>query len=109
MNAFNEKRRQDRWPFEVSIVYSKFHSGIDHASQSLNFSDTGLCVKMDNPIPKGTPVFVRVESMTITKDSKTQDLFPRTVGLAEVRWCRKIDTGAEPFYQVGMKYLHPSY
>jgi DNA-binding NarL/FixJ family response regulator len=110
MSQFTEKRKQNRWQFEAPIVYSKFHSGIDHSTRSYNFSDTGLCLKMESPIPMGTPVFVRVENghaSVVAK--KAGDACPRTVGLAEVRWCRKVENDGELFYQVGMKYLHPGY
>jgi hypothetical protein len=103
------KRAASRSPTETAITCRPYVScRVVQTSDGVmrNFSSHGSYVETSGRFKSGTILIVRMlryPTVTSTLDFDNQ---PRTICLAEVKWCRKlIDGKSNRRYGMGLKYL----
>ena len=73
-------------------------------------SNGGVNLFSDVPLKDGAGIYVRVDSCLSSDHSNDCGgcAGMRTVGVAEVKWCKKIPTAHGPFYSIGLRYYEPA-
>ena len=109
MKLVNEKRHAERWPHMAPISFSYFNKEAFFEAQTLNCGSGGIGFKSNFFLKPGTTVFIRLKKTNANGSGKGVSRAPRSMALAEVKWCRKISDIDVPAYGVGVGYFPPAY
>ena len=97
-----EQRSYPRYNYRTPITFGYSKSEMISAGETRNYSMGGMCFESNFALPKGTEIYV-----TMTQYAQhVQGPESREKYRAEVRWCRKKDTGIYQ-YQSGINYFEP--
>jgi|GEM_PF-426633 len=78
-------RKEERQAADIDVLYTYEASEKTYRSTVINFSNSGLCLKMHNPISEGQSIMLKTE-------------VPNNCRNASVRWVRKME---DNFYLAG--------
>jgi len=103
------KRAAPRSPTETAITCRPYvsHRTVQTADGVMrNFSSHGSYVETSGQYKSGTILIVRMLRYPSVISTMQCDSQPRTICLAEVKWCRKLIEGnSNRRYGMGLKYL----
>ena len=102
-----EKRSCIRLHFRASIVYAPFNTSHYHDAEVIDVGEKGMCFRSGAPLKPGAVVFIRMEKYSGMISNIRAEVRPRTVTLAEVKWCRELFSKFEALYHIGVMYLYP--
>ena len=100
-------RSCERADCKAGIVFSLFNQSGTRTGSVINCSEGGLLFTTDRPFHIGSTIFIRLSGSETVLSSRPGMKGPRTVSMAEVRWCREEDLGHNIRYRMGAKYLIP--
>lgn len=104
-----EKRRDERFACRSPVEWTYFNRPERYSGQMCNFSLNGACFECPQALMKGATILVRLEGHPAECRPECRGgsdcPWPRTMILAEVKWCRGISGSAPPRFGVGVK-LH---
>jgi hypothetical protein len=109
MKEVEEKRCDQRWEYMGSISFSYFNKEPFFNAQMLNYGPGGICFKSNLSLKPGTIVFIRLIKSNSNGFCNGVSGALRSVTLAEVKWCKKMDDIDVPAYGVGVAYIPPIY
>lgn len=105
-----ERRANERCSHQTSVTCAYFNSNRFYHAEATNHSIDGINFFPDFPLKPGSSIYVRIDSYspeshrTGTCDCRGV----RTIGLAEVKWCKEISGSYGAFYSIGLKYHEPA-
>ena len=70
-----------------------------------NFSSSGSYVEISGKFVSGTILVMRMLNCPPVTPTLSNDSHPRTICLAEVKWCRELAEENDKRYGMGLKYL----
>jgi response regulator RpfG family c-di-GMP phosphodiesterase len=79
------KRKEDRYPTDIDIVYAANSGEKIYNATVINYSGRGLCLKVDTPIVEGQSIEIKTE-------------LPIDYNNASIRWAKEMDPDS---YMVG--------
>ena len=99
-----DSRSDRRFDCEGAIIYSSFNNHATFEGQILNFSKSGMYFESDAILRPGTTIYFRLKKWTVfpTEPAICEGL--RKTSLAEVRWCKEVDSQGERCFCMGVKY-----
>ncbi|BBO90558.1 hypothetical protein [Desulfosarcina ovata] len=103
----NDPRIIKRSPTEVAVICSPFtSSGMNSATDGVmyNFSTHGSYLEARKKFNTGTILIVRTVGHKKVSLSK-EDANPRLIGLAEIKWLKRIDDKEKHRYGIGLQYI----
>jgi hypothetical protein len=99
------KRAATRIPCRARVEWAYFNKPDRYEVQMLNHSDKGLYFESPLELIPGSTIMVRLQSRPSScPQGGGPCSWPRTIGLGEVKWCRRIAGSEAPLYGVGVKY-----
>ena len=107
-----EKRRTERFPVDVSVIFTRFttRNEVKFRSKTFDCSMEGMAFDSKCLLKKGDSLFIRTEyppypgaKSRFFRSRGMKCL--RTTTLAEVKWYREMAGDSEYNYRVGVKYL----
>jgi hypothetical protein len=101
------KRSGIRLHFKASIVYAPFNTSNYQDAEVVDVSETGMCFRSRTPLKPGAVVFIRMEKYSPMISNINSEIRPRSVTLAEVKWCGELFSKFETLYDIGVIYLYP--
>ena len=101
--AIHEKRICDRYRCCGKVVLSSINREEHIRGDIVNFSEGGLCILTDRPVKVGSGITVRMAGQTETDPAATTK--PRSVAVAVVKRCQRIENNFAVSYCLGLKYL----
>lgn len=108
MESYDEKRREERYESQSSIIYQIFNSVENHPAIEFNHSDNGISFSNSHYLKSGTVLYIRrVKGQENCSRGVTCECC-RTATLATVRWCQKNEDSKDSndsSYSVGAKYF----
>ena len=105
MDKISERRNMKRQWCKCEVNWTYFNKAGDLSGHVLNFSRGGSYLQTTRPITPGSTVLIRVLQCTGFVREHSNDL--RFNGLAEVKWCRKMNGTEDSGYCVGVRYHFP--
>ena len=103
-----EKRTSPRHNKEASLLcifLRTDRSDPGYTAKMVNYGGGGMCFESSRLLKPGTSVLCRLQDCSFnTADSKSFE-GPRTISLAEVRWCKELRVIGKPCFGIGVKYI----
>jgi hypothetical protein len=99
-----EKRVCDRFGCHGKVILSGINRDERIAGVIVNFSRNGLCILSERPAKVGSGIIVRLAGQTEIDPAAEVDK-PRSVAVAEVKCCQRIEKDYAVTYRLGLKYL----
>ena len=105
MLEYSENRKIERHPYEGAIIFSYFNLQKYFSGKSRNYSKEGICIQSNIPIKPGSSIYFRWQQDRggDSKHTKFHEGF-RTVGIADVKWCKEITSSTRIQFLIGAKY-----
>jgi len=103
-----ENRTELRYPRSVPIIFSPFstQNWCPDQAESVNFSASGMFFVSHRQLSKGATLHIRAASNAALEGDRGPDTGrPRTVALAQVKWCKPIAGSSSSRFGVGVRYL----
>ena len=69
----------------------------------VNYSEDGICVISDRQMKPGSGIYLRIAGQTETDPSVPTK--PRSMAIAEVKWCEMVKDRFAAKYCLGLKYM----
>jgi DNA-binding response OmpR family regulator len=79
------KRKEDRYPANIDIVYAYNSSEKTYKATVINYSNSGLCLQVDIPLAESQSIMIKTE-------------LPIACNKASIRWVKEIE---DDFYMAG--------
>ena len=109
MLATTEEKRSDlRYRFRASIIYAAFNTNNYHDAEVVDVGKKGMSFRSRSPLKPGASIFIRMEKYSNVSSDIAAEMRPRSVTLAEVKWCRELISIFETHYHIGVIYLCPN-
>jgi hypothetical protein len=102
-----EKRSCIRYHFMASIIYAPFNTNNYHDGEVVDVSEKGMSFRSRVPLKPGSAIFIRTQKYCRMISNANAEIRPRTVTLAEVKWCRELTSKYETLFDIGVIYLYP--
>ena len=103
-----EKRNSPRHEKEASVLCSFLRTDTSdpgYMAKMVNYGGGGMGLESDRVLKPGTSLLCKLQDCSFSSvDSKSFE-GPRTISLAEVRWCRELRGFGEPCFGIGIKYI----
>jgi len=74
----------------------------------INFSTAGAFLESLFPVSPGASILIQVKDYIFTCEEPDRCPWPRTVVLAEVKWCSELEADAERRFGLGVQYHSPA-
>jgi hypothetical protein len=106
MKNFIEKRACRRCEYKFPVTCSFFNADRFYRGKTINHSDDGIYFESNFPVKPGASIYIRVENY-FHKGSGTGTCRCggiRSIGIAEVKWCKELTRAANSYYGIGLKY-----
>jgi len=107
MDATKDLRSCQRADCNANLIFSLFNQNVGRTGFLVNCSETGLLFTTDSPLKTGATVFIRLSKAEDLPPGSAVVSRPRSVCVAEVRWCHEEKKGHGTRYMIGAKYLIP--
>lgn len=101
----NERPGSERHACHYLASWSYFNKDARLDGRILNFNLTGSYLQVDRPIIQGATLMIWVLA---AQDSSAE--YPHGLpmhAVAEVKWCREVDTESQRGYVAGLRYCYP--
>ena len=105
--SMKEKRVSSRFRCYGEVTFSRMHRDDRRQGVVVNFCEDGMCILTHYPVNVGTGFYLRLTGKTDTDPGSPMK--PRSMALAETRWCESIKENMAVRYCVGLKYLISDY
>ncbi len=104
-----EKRATQRHrlslPLEISYINKEKRSD----AQLINHCPDGMCIRSRTGYKPGMSLVVRVKCYQSNDANIDYCEGPRSINLADVKWCEEIIDDESPYFKVGLQLLAPVY
>ena len=109
MKDIIEKRACRRCDYKGPVTCAFFNSDRFYHGRTMNHSDDGIYFESNFPVKPGASIYIRVEnySQAGLHAGACRCEGIRTIGIAEVKWCRELPSVADSYYGIGLKYYPP--
>ena len=109
MKALKEKRACRRCEHKVPVTCAFFNSDRFYRGKTMNHSDDGIYFESNFPVKPGASIYIRVENYSHEglRAGICRCGGIRTIGIAEVKWCRELTSVSDSYYGIGLKYYPP--
>lgn len=109
MKANTERRANERCSHQASVTCAYFNSDRFYHAKSRNHSIDGINFYSGFPMKPGASIYVRINSYSPEgyQTGACGCKAARSIGLAEVKWCKEIADTYGAFYSIGLKYHEP--
>ena len=110
MKDFREKRNCRRCDYKVPVTCAFFNSDRFYRGKTMNHSDEGIYFESDFPVKPGATIYIRVENYSrgILHPGTCRCKGIRSIGIAEVKWCKELIGATDSYYGIGLKYYPPA-
>ena len=102
-----EKRSGIRHHIEASLIYAPFNTNNYHDAEMIDVSEKGMSFRSGAPLKPGAFIFIRIQKCSDLISHIKTEIRPRSVTLAEVKWCRELISDSKTLYDIGVIYLYP--
>ena len=105
MKDNTELRADKRCCHQASVTCAYFNSDRFYHVKATNHSKDGISLFADFPLKPRASIYVRVDSYSpgeLVGMGGCRGM--RTMGVAEVKWCKEIPGTYGPSYSIGLKY-----
>ena len=105
-----ERRANERCTHQTAVTCAYFNSDRFYHLEATNHSIDGINFFSNFPMNLGASIYVRINSYSpeghqiVSRCCKGA----RSIGLAEVKWCKVIPDAYGAFYSIGLKYHEPA-
>ncbi len=102
------ERTTPRNPIEAAITCQPYASiAADCASDGVmrNYSSQGSYIETSHNFKSGTILIVRMGQYPPMTSCQADDAWPRSIGLAEVKWRQELADETSMRYGMGLKYI----
>lgn len=105
----HEKRATPRASLSLPIEISYLNKEERSDGLLINHCADGMCIRSRTRHKPGMSLVVRVKCYR--SDNAEIDFYegPRSINLADVKWCKKITDSERPYFKVGLQLLAPEY
>jgi hypothetical protein len=103
-----EKRTSPRHKKEASILCSFFRtdrSDPGYTAKMVNYGGGGMCLQSSRLIKPGTSLLCKLQDCSFSSADSQSFEGPRTISIAEVRWCKEISDIGKSCFGIGVKYI----
>lgn len=100
-----DKRAGNRYSCELSVACRYFNGEENSYGKLLNYSKAGVYLESASLFKEKSIIFIRIEEILSNSAQLNLNFAPRTITLAEVRWCKKISDAGIARYAIGAKYF----
>ncbi len=103
-----EKRASPRHKKEASILCSFFRTDrFDPGSMAkmVNCGPGGMCLESSRLFKPGTSLLCKLKDCSFSTADSGCFEGPRSVSIAEVRWCKEIRDNGKTYFGIGVKYV----
>ena len=103
-----EKRTSARHNKEASILCSCFRtdrSDQGYTAKMVNYGGGGMCLQSSRLIKPGTSLLCKLQDCSFNSADSQSFEGPRTISIAEVRWCKELRDIDKPCFGIGVKYI----
>lgn len=92
-------------PLEISYINKEKRSD----AQLINHCADGMCIRSRTGYKPGMSLVVRVKCYQANDANIDYYEGPRSINLADVKWCEEIMDDESPYFKVGLQLLAPVY
>lgn len=100
-----DKRAGKRYSCDISVACRYFNGEENSYGKLLNYSKAGVYLESVSLFKEKSIIFIRVEEILSNVVQSNLNCAPRTITLAEVRWCKKIKDAGIARYAIGARYF----
>ncbi|KPJ75591.1 MAG: hypothetical protein AMJ54_14485 [Deltaproteobacteria bacterium SG8_13] len=104
-----EKRISERCSCGGSIRFGLFNREQTHGACVTDFSEQGLGIQSKLELKRGLYLLIRLDGIRPGKPDVFRKANLRSIGIAEVKWCRSVEDGSDTAFAAGIKFLLPGY
>jgi hypothetical protein len=110
MKDFREKRNCRRCEYKVPVTCAFFNSDRFYRGKTMNHSKDGIYFESNFPVKPGATIYIRVENYCheVLRPGTCRCKGIRSIGIAEVKWCRELISTADSSCGIGLKYYPPA-
>jgi hypothetical protein len=100
-----DKRAGQRYSCDISVACTYFNGEENSYGKLLNYSKAGVYLESVSLFKEKSIIFIRVEEILSNGAQSNINCAPRTITLAEVRWCKKISDAGIARWGIGARYF----
>jgi len=109
MKALKEKRACQRCEYKIPVTCAFLNSDRFYRGKTMNHSKDGVYFESNFPIKPGATIYIRVENYS--HEGLLSGICHcggiRSMGVAEVKWCKELTEVADSYFGIGLKYYPP--
>lgn len=102
-SSADDQRGCRRFRCHGQVIFSWIHRGEPRYGVAVNFGENGICIMTHRLMKVGTIIHLRLVGETAI--DALSPMNPRSMALAEIKWCQTIDDAYSTTYCYGLKYL----
>jgi hypothetical protein len=109
MKCYSEKRASHRCEYQFPVTCAFLNADRFYRGKTMNHSDDGIYFESNFAVKPGASVYIRVENYS-NESLRTETCRCggiRSIGIAEVKWCKEITGTGDHHYGIGLKYYPP--
>lgn len=107
MPETGKTQNQSRARHQIPVWCARFNTDQFQEADLMHLDENCLVLLSDVPFRPRTALFIRMRSVHADGYDLPFSAAIRTVGIAEVKWCRKSERSSGGFYEMGVCYLEP--
>jgi len=104
-----ERRSFSRQNFSVPLEISHFAARKRNDAELINHSEGGMCIRSRAKYNPSMSLFVRVKNVESNDACIGFCNGLRSISIADVKWCQKVDDGEFPYFKIGLQFCSPAY
>jgi hypothetical protein len=104
-----EKRATPRQGLSLPIEISYLNKEERSDGLLINHCEDGMCIRSRIEYKSGMSLVVRVKCYQSNDAGIDFCNGPKSINLADVKWCKKITNNERPYFKVGLQLLAPEY
>ena len=99
-----EKRQNERYKCAATIKWSYFNRRDFHIAEVKNLSTNGLCFVSSHPVLPASTLVIRTENFNPHNSKTKNNIFLRTIYVADIKWCQEYKENNSYYYGVGVRF-----
>jgi hypothetical protein len=104
-----EKRAYARHNLPASLEISNINKDRKLEARLINYGEGGICIKSAVKYNSGMSLFVRVKDFSRNPSYYCLNKCPRSICLADVKWCQKVRDSDSSYFKMGLQFFAPIY
>ena len=104
----SDKRKEVRHKCDALIDCSHFNRETHFEARLLNFSKGGVYLETDYDLKPGCTILLKLLRVSSSGLQSSENDYPRSVSLGEVKWRTDLIKGDRVYYGVGVRYPFPA-